>query len=161
MLCLPCVLMNNININFFQKHPHFSGTLTLYFPFLPFSVCLSLYFLSPCVGRSSASCAWLRTDRQTRCLSARNSSRKTAGKSARLPRTKSWSWNCTRSVCGQMDVWLRDGERRREGEWENVLLFEISVHVSSHTIHVTTLVSNVYSRVWNFCSALLLKYVPG
>lgn len=83
-----------------------------------FLICL-LYSPSSCVGRNSASCAWLRTDRRTRCLSARNSSRRMAGKSARLPRMKSWSWNCTQSVCGQMDVWLRGGERQRDGEWEN------------------------------------------
>lgn len=103
----------------------------LYSPSLPFTLSVCFIFSSSCVGRNSASCAWLRTDRRTRCLSARNSSRRTAGKSARLPRTKSWSWNCTQSVCGQMDVWLRGGERQRDGEWEN-------------------------DSIWNFCSCFQL-----
>lgn len=124
---------------------------------LSLSVFLPWLFYT-CVGRSSASCAWPRTDRQTRCLSARNSSRKMAGKSARLPRTKSWSWNCTQSVCGQMDVCLSDEEMQREGEWENVL-FEI--FVPSHTIHVITLVNNLSSVVCNVCYALFLKYLPS
>lgn len=104
--------------------------LTLYLHFLSPSVFLSS--VSSCVGRSSASCAWLRTDRRTRCSSARNSSRKTAGKSERLPRTKSWSWNCTQSVCGQMDECLSDGERPRESE--NEQMFCCSFHCCKVTV---------------------------
>lgn len=124
--------------------------------------CLSLFvFLfsfSSCVGRSSVSCAWLRTDRQTRCLSARNSSRKTAGKSARLPRTKSWSWNCTQSVCGQMDAWLKGWRESGEGEIER--MFSYLTFPIIFPIHVITLVKNVSSGVCNFCFTLFLKYLP-
>lgn len=91
---------NLIQLNYFiqaypkQLRPIYSmlvSQIHLFAVCFSFSLCLSFFssWLS-CVGRNSASCAWRRTDRRTRCLSVRNSSRRMAGKSARLPRTKSW-----------------------------------------------------------------------
>ena len=69
--------------------------MSFYIYMIYVSVYLSFF---SCAGKSFVSCAWLRTDRQRRCLSVRNSWRKMAGKSARLPRTRLWSWKCTCSV---------------------------------------------------------------
>lgn len=108
-------------VPFTLMHPNTQHSLFANFFLLPVSLSLPQSYVD-FAGRNSVSCAWLKTDKGTKCFSARNSSRRTAGKSARQPRMKSWSWNCTQAVGGQMDEWLTGSERQR-AKGETDLIF--------------------------------------